>query len=264
MICCKSSRTSRPAVSLVELLIVIFVVAVVIGLLLPGLQHSRISANQSQSQNNLRQMGLAVVNMAVTNNGVLPQSAGAYPKVTTGSSTLFYWMLPYIEQVSVYDLGNLKIPNDAVVSTFLVPTDPSVVAGSACTSYASNSLVFTATPVRASAVPLSPRVPLVYYPMSITDGTANTIILMERYAQAYSSQAAADAPNAAGAVTHYWNRPTALTTYLTPTETSGVQFAPSGLAADNTLPQGMALNGINVALADGSVRLVASNISAKT
>jgi len=264
MIGTSTIREGRRAVTILELLVVVMIIAVLVGLMLPAVQQARVSAYHLQSQNNLKQMGLAVVNMAVTNNGILPQSAGAYPTVTTGSSTLFYWMLPYIEEGSIYTLGNVSIPSTAVVKTFIAPADPSVVAGTASTSYASNSLVFSATPVATTALPVPPEVQHVFYPVSFTDGTTNTITLMERYSHAYSTPATGVSPTAVGPVAHVWSKPTALTTYLTPTATSGVQFAPALSCASNALPQGMAANGINVALADGSVRVVTSNISVTT
>jgi prepilin-type N-terminal cleavage/methylation domain-containing protein len=264
MIRTSTIRAGRDAVTLIESLVVIMIIAILVALMLPAVQHARVSAYHLQSQNNLKQMGLAVVNMAATNNGILPQSAGPYPTVTTGSSTLFYWMLPYIEEGSIYSLGNLNIPSSAVVKVFIAPADPSVTPGAGSTSYASNSLVFNATPVAPTALPLTPEAPNVYYPVSFTDGTSNTITLMERYAHAYTTPASGVSPNAVGPVTHVWSKPTALTTYVTPTATSGVQFAPAQNGASNALPQGMAVNGINVALADGSVRAVSSIISVTT
>jgi prepilin-type N-terminal cleavage/methylation domain-containing protein len=91
--------------TLIELLVVIAIIAVLVAILLPAVQQAREAARRTSCKNNLKQLGLAVHNFHDV-RGVLP------PLVThTGGPSLFYFILPYIEQTAMFEMYQGGVTN---------------------------------------------------------------------------------------------------------------------------------------------------------
>ena len=99
--------------TLVELLVVITIIGILIALLLPAVQAAREAARQTQCKNNLKQLGLAVLDFEQT-TGRLPPGGWGFlwvgdpdrgnDKEQPGS--WFYTLLPHLEQMALFELGS--------------------------------------------------------------------------------------------------------------------------------------------------------------
>jgi prepilin-type processing-associated H-X9-DG protein len=118
------TRTRR-AFTLFQLLLVLAMLAILFALLLPAIAKVRLAAARAQSQNNLKQLGLAC-HVYHDATGTLP------PGNDANNFSAATYLLPYIEQANLFAQINLAKSVDdkdnaavrkTVVKTFLNPRD---------------------------------------------------------------------------------------------------------------------------------------------
>ncbi len=110
--------------TLVELLVVIAIIGVLVALLLPAVQSAREAARRISCTNNIKNLGLAVLNYesargTIPPNGGWRQSGGEVGETANGVSWIVQ-ILPYLEQQAIFDqfeaLGAFEGPPGAANS----------------------------------------------------------------------------------------------------------------------------------------------------
>jgi prepilin-type N-terminal cleavage/methylation domain-containing protein len=97
-----TSRPIRRGFTLIELLVVIAIIAVLIALLLPAVQAAREAARRAQCVNNLKQIGLAIMNYE-SSNGSFP-----YGAMAVSYGTWYHSILNYIEGSNLSNAYNFQ------------------------------------------------------------------------------------------------------------------------------------------------------------
>ncbi|MCA9128088.1 MAG: DUF1559 domain-containing protein [Planctomycetales bacterium] len=152
----RNYRFRHVGFTLVELLVVIAIIGILVGLLLPAVQAAREAARRMQCSNNLKQIGLAMLNYESATKSLPPGSAFYGPNVNGRAAAPYerfegrlvnrppwhYRVLPFMEQVGLYNLfegdkfptDNARMPDPSnpeggelmrgqKISTFICPSD---------------------------------------------------------------------------------------------------------------------------------------------
>jgi len=136
-------RRSRLGFTLVELIVVIGVIALLVALILPAVQSARESARRAQCGNNLKQIGLGILNYESTFGCLPPGRFKTYDPRYAGpnppcSSTIIdksyeVFILPFVEQGALYNAINQNLTivgaenstlHSSSVSIYACPSDP--------------------------------------------------------------------------------------------------------------------------------------------
>jgi type II secretory pathway pseudopilin PulG len=227
----------------IELLVILAILGFLVGFIVPIIARVRLGATRTQSINNLKQLALAVHNFHDANKK-FPPIVG----IVGGSfGTAHFHLLPYVEQNSLYNSAGGAVWRNGVSGTviglFLDNRDKSAPDDFrfnwlATTNYAASWPVFKQGDLSLA---------------NILDGSSNTFMFTVRY------QICHGAPTAWGYPALYTWAP--MFGYYSQAK---FQVTPTQDECDPALPQSLSAAGIEVAMCDGSVRIVNRNVSPQT
>jgi prepilin-type N-terminal cleavage/methylation domain-containing protein/prepilin-type processing-associated H-X9-DG protein len=140
------ARGSRPlhGFTLVELLVVIAIIGVLVALLLPAIQAAREAARRASCVNNMKQVGLAMLNFE-SSEGELPVGSMGWKDDNWLGHTAWQQLLPFLEQGVLDDQVDYSSLwhqiSDAQISIYQCPSDDT--AGRALHFYWTRAVYFS-------------------------------------------------------------------------------------------------------------------------
>jgi prepilin-type N-terminal cleavage/methylation domain-containing protein/prepilin-type processing-associated H-X9-DG protein len=289
----RNSR-NRSAFTLIELLVVIAIIAILIGLLLPAVQKVREAAARMSCSNNLKQFGLALHNYAGANNDSFPAS-----RITVAGDAKFRSWTPialaYVEQDNVgklwdntikWNTGTNLVTSQVKFKLFTCPSTPSRMDapnGIGPGDYGSVNAIrrrfYTANGI-GDIFPLGPtgaagdevlgalQKVLPTAILAITDGTSNTILIAEDAGRPSLFQQGKMTGGPTGDGWGWADPDCGFSIDGVVPGTPGATWVTGGTCIMNCTNDSefyaFHTGGINVALADGSVRFIRSSIAPAT
>ena len=285
----------RSAFTLIELLVVIAIIAVLIALLLPAVQAAREAARRIQCTNNLKQLALATQNYHDI-HGRFPIGSlghdpitGLYP-ANAYRQPFIVGMLPFIEAGTLFNAYNMMLQFEAIdnqtvraaaIATFNCPSDTPQVFFKATTDQDVKGNYGVNWGQGTFFVPILKGPFWLAYGSSIaeiTDGTSNTLEIMELIQTPSPSVAAIDRRG------RMWNDdagcyqvstllapnsplPDVTVCLNNPTPNTPCTNSPTSAASTQTFTLGSRSRhpgGVNASLCDGSVRFFKNTVNLAT
>ena len=294
-------RARLRAFTLIELLVVIAIISVLIALLLPAVQAARGAARKLSCSNNLRQIGIAVINYQDAWT-VYPPSrmiflpAGSDRRSVNGMLTL---ILPYLEENALcqaynFELGFEHADNQEVINqpipVYQCPATPGDRKMATYNRFASHSGLDPYIPGHTSQATdyMHPRVIMnsegklfgvgaledgaksggaeMKRPVDITDGLSKTVMMVESAGHPTNYLLLRENPSPEEDFGWYGEWPDTIGTFIyTYSRDGSVRNGPCNMnCSNNKAAYSFHPGGINVNLCDGSVRFVDQFIDART
>ncbi len=122
-------KRAKKGFTLIELLVVIAIIAILIALLLPAVQQAREAARRSQCKNNLKQIGLSLMNYHDVHKTLPPGVTVSYG--APGVSNHFGWtthILQFFDQAPLFKKLNMKSDFTGTGTTPAVPLNATLSA----------------------------------------------------------------------------------------------------------------------------------------
>jgi prepilin-type N-terminal cleavage/methylation domain-containing protein len=271
----------RTGFSLVELMVVMFIAAVLLGLVLPAVRSAQVAGVDKQTMNNLKQMSLSTHSV----NDVfkkLPPAFGKFGQIQNGTVSVHVHLMPYIEEDNLYKTFLKEVNKSkkdgkgdtkAKVKPFISPIDPSAVKKDkeGVQNSAANLRVFADRGFNTKYNENMPALKAVEpgtasIPRTFLDGTSNTIAFVTKYGYCGEDGGSryAAAPNTKYAAFFGQNAATKKADPADPKATFQLYPDAKQCLSSPLMGQSFTKKGLMISMFDGSARTVSPNVSAET